>query len=134
MAVSPDITREILGHIQDNRVMPKSLPGVDPEDLHNEFTRLWRKGLITSDREPIVTGIDNVVRDVIEPRPRLFGRDRRRQNNRKPARCQAITVSGLTMTRTLLHAGQRRRSRTQNIRLWISSRGRECFRLNTASC
>ena len=56
MAVSPDITREILRHIQDNRVMPKSLPGVDPEDLHNEFTRLWRKGLITSDREPIVTG------------------------------------------------------------------------------
>ena len=46
MAVSPDITREILCHIQDNRVMPKSLPGVDPEDLHNEFTRLWRKGLI----------------------------------------------------------------------------------------
>ena len=67
MAVSPDITREILRHIQDNRVMPKSLPGVDSEDLHNEFTRLWRKGLITSDREPIVTGIDNVVRDVIEP-------------------------------------------------------------------
>ena len=67
MAVSPDITREILRHIQDNRVMPKSLPGVDSEDLHNEFTRLWRRGLITSDREPIVTGIDNVVRDVIEP-------------------------------------------------------------------
>ena len=67
MAVSPDITREILRHIQDNHVMPKSLPGVDSEDLHNDFTRLWRKGLITSDREPIVTGIDNVVRDVIEP-------------------------------------------------------------------
>ena len=67
MAVSPDITREILRHIQDNRVMPKSFPGVDSEDLHNEFTRLWRRGLITSDREPIVTGIDNVVRDVIEP-------------------------------------------------------------------
>ena len=26
--------------------------------------------------------------------PRLFGRERRRQNNRKPARCQATTVSG----------------------------------------
>ena len=75
MAVSPDITREILRHIQDNRVMPKSLPGVDSEDLHNEFTRLWRNGLITSDREPIVTGIDNVVRDVIEPRLTDEGRD-----------------------------------------------------------
>ena len=43
-------------------------------------------------------------------------------------------VSGLTMTRTLLHAGQRRRSRTQNIRSWISRRGRGCFRLSTPSC
>ena len=75
MAVSPDITREILRHVQDNRVMPKSLPGVDPEDLHNEFTRLWRRGLITSDREPIVTGIDSVVRDVIEPRLTDEGKD-----------------------------------------------------------
>ena len=75
MAVSPDITREILDHIHDNRAMPKSLPGVDPEDLHNEFTRLWRKGLITSDREPIVTGTDNVVRDVIEPRLTDEGKD-----------------------------------------------------------
>jgi hypothetical protein len=75
MAVSPDITREILRHIQGKSVMPKSLPGVDPEDLHNEFTRLWRKGLITSDREPIVTGIDNVVRDVIEPRLTGEGKD-----------------------------------------------------------
>src|SRR5262245_5015634 len=35
--------------------------------------------------------------------PRLFGRERRRQNNGKPARCQATTVSGLTMIRMLLH-------------------------------
>ena len=75
MAVSPDATREILRHIQDNGTMPKTLPGVDREDLHNEFTRLWRKGLITSDREPIVTGIDAVVRDVIEPRLTDEGRD-----------------------------------------------------------
>jgi len=75
MAVSPDVTREILRYIQDSGAMPKILPGVDQEDLHNEFTRLWRKGLITSDREPIVTGMDAVVRDVIEPRLTDEGRD-----------------------------------------------------------
>ena len=75
MAVSPDATREILRHIQANGTMPKSIPGLDREDLHNEFTRLWRKGLITSDREPIVTGLDAVVRDVIEPRLTDEGRD-----------------------------------------------------------
>ena len=75
MAVSSEITREILRHIQANGTMPKTLPGVDEEDLHNEFTRLWRRGLITSDREPIVTGIDNVVRDVIEPRLTDEGKD-----------------------------------------------------------
>jgi hypothetical protein len=32
--------------------------------------------------------------------PSLFGRERRRQNNRNPTRCQATTVSGLTITRT----------------------------------
>jgi hypothetical protein len=68
MAISPDISREILRHIKANGTMPESLPGVDQEDLHNEFTRLWRAGLITSDREPIVTGTDHIVRDVIEPR------------------------------------------------------------------
>ena len=66
--------------------------------------------------------------------PRVFGCEHRRQNNLKPARCQATTVSGLTMTRTFLHAGQRRRSRIQNIRSWTRSRGRGCFRLSTPSC
>jgi hypothetical protein len=75
MAVSPDVTREILQYIQDTGAMPKTLPGVDQEDLHNAFTILWRKGLITSDREPIVTGLDGVVRDVIEPRLTDEGRD-----------------------------------------------------------
>ena len=75
MAVSPDTTREILRHIQANGTMPQSIPGLDREDLHNEFTRLWRKGFITSDREPIVTGLDAVVRDVIEPRLTDEGRD-----------------------------------------------------------
>ena len=75
MAVSPDTTREILRHIQANGTMPQSIPGLDREDLHNEFTRLWRKGLITSDREPIVTGLDAVVRDVIDPRLTDEGRD-----------------------------------------------------------
>jgi hypothetical protein len=75
MAVSPDATREILRHIQANGTMPQSIPGLDREDLHNEFTRLWRKGLITSDREPIVTSLDAVVRDVIDPRLTDEGRD-----------------------------------------------------------
>ena len=67
MPVSPDVTREILQYIQDTGAMPNTIPGVDQEDLYNEFTTLWRKGWITSDREPIVT-MDAVVRDVIEPR------------------------------------------------------------------
>jgi hypothetical protein len=75
MAVSPDATREILRHIQANATMPESIPGLDREDLHNEFTRLWRKGLITSDREPIVTGLDAVVLDIIDPRLTDEGRD-----------------------------------------------------------
>ena len=66
--------------------------------------------------------------------PRLLGRDRRRQNKRKPARCQATTVSGLTMTRTWLHPGQSRRSRVQNTRSRIRSRARGCFRLSTPNC
>ena len=68
MPVSPDVTREILQYIQDTGAMPKTIPGVDREDFHNEFTTLWRKGWITSDREPIVSGMDPVVRGVIEPR------------------------------------------------------------------
>lgn len=75
MAVSPDVTREILQYIQDTGAMPKTIPGVDQEDLHNEFTTLWRKGWITCDREPIVTGMDAVVRDVIEPRLTQEARD-----------------------------------------------------------
>ena len=38
--------------------------------------------------------------------PSLLARERRHQNRRKPARFQATTVSGLTMTRTLVHACQ----------------------------
>jgi hypothetical protein len=75
MAVSSEITREILLHIEANGTMPKTIPGVDQEDLHNEFTRLWHKKLITSDREPIVTGLDAIVRDVIEPRLTDEGRE-----------------------------------------------------------
>ena len=59
--------------------------------------------------------------------PRLFGRVRRRQNKRKPARCQATTVSGLTMTRTLLLAGQRRRSRIQIFDPGFSAEGEDAF-------
>ncbi len=47
---------------------------------------------------------------------------------------EATTVSGLTRTRTWLHAGQSRRSRIQNIRSWIRGRARGCFRLSTPSC
>jgi VWFA-related protein len=66
----------------------------------------------------------------VEHRPGYFAS----KNNRKPARCQATTVSGLTMTSTLLHAGQSLRSRIQNIRSWIRSRGRGWFRLSMPSC
>src|SRR5215831_1076536 len=64
--------------------------------------------------------------------PNRFTRDRRRQNSRKPARCQATTVCGLTMTRTLSHAGQSRRRNIQNSRSWMRSRGRGLLSLQYA--
>jgi hypothetical protein len=75
MAVSPDATREILQYIHDNRAMPKTIPGVDLKDLQNEFTRLWCKGLVTSDLAPVMTGLAAVVRDVIAPRLTEEGQD-----------------------------------------------------------
>jgi hypothetical protein len=66
--------------------------------------------------------------------PGHIGRGSRRQKGRNPARCQATTVSGLTMTRTLLHEGYSRRKRTRNIRSWSRSRGRGFFRLSAPSC
>jgi hypothetical protein len=55
-------------------------------------------------------------------------------NNRKQARCQAITVSGLTMMRAFFQPGQSRSSRIQNMRSRIPKRGRGVFLLSTPSC
>jgi hypothetical protein len=58
---------------------------------------------------------------------RLFGRERRRQNKRKPARCQATMVSGLTMTGTLLHAEQRRGAESKIFDPGFGVEGEEFF-------
>jgi hypothetical protein len=50
--------------------------------------------------------------------PGFFARDLKRQNKRNPAWCQETTVSGLTMTRTVLHPGHK--SAKQNPKRSIS--------------
>ena len=66
--------------------------------------------------------------------PMLLGRDRNRQKRRKPARCQATTVSGLTTIRAWLHKGQNGRRRIQNARSCLLRRGRGVFLFSTPSC
>jgi hypothetical protein len=61
-------------------------------------------------------------------------RDRHRQYHRKPARCQATTVSGLTIRRTLFQPDQKRRSAIQNSRSKEFKGGRGRFRLRMATC
>src|SRR4051794_16784257 len=67
-------------------------------------------------------------------RPTRFRRDRRVQNRRYPARCQKITVSGLTRMSASDQFVQIRRTTTQNRRSNGFSLGRGCLRLYTASC
>ena len=52
----------------------------------------------------------------IRGRPTLPLRDLRRQNSRKPFRCQRITVSGLTITSADCHSSQSLDSPTQKTR------------------
>ena len=51
-----------------------------------------------------------------------------------PQRCQRMTVSGFTMTRTLSQSVQILRNSTQNPRSTFESRGRFTERRRTASC
>ena len=62
------------------------------------------------------------------------GRDRQRQKRRKPARCQPITVSGFTRTRTSVQRGQHWRRAVQKSRSKDFNFGRGRFRFRTASC
>ena len=62
------------------------------------------------------------------------GRDRHRQNRRKPSRCQRTTVSGCTTTRTSAHRDQSRRRKTQKSRSVVDSRGRGLRSARTATC
>ena len=64
----------------------------------------------------------------------LFRLEIQLQNRRKPLRCQATTVSGLTMINTRCQSFQLLDSHTQKRRSVLRSRGRGHFRLNTASC
>jgi len=57
------------------------------------------------------------------------GRERNRQYNRNPVRCQPTTVSGLTMSSVLLHRCQIADRTTQNSRLRGVKCGRGCFTL-----
>lgn len=62
------------------------------------------------------------------------GRERHRQYQRQPARCQATTVSGLTTTSTSDHSGQRLRSVVQNKRSKQFQADRPRLRFRTAVC
>ncbi len=56
------------------------------------------------------------------------------QYRRKPARCHAMTVSGLTMRSASLQPDQNRWSAIQNSRSKEFNGGRGRFRLRTATC
>src|ERR1039457_1509510 len=56
------------------------------------------------------------------------------QYNLNPARCQRITVSGWTRSKTRFHSDHTRRKRTQNNLSESLKRGFGCFRPKTASC
>ena len=56
------------------------------------------------------------------------------QYKRKPARCQRITVSGVTTIRACSHPDQNRRTATQNNLSNGLRQGRRRRRFNTASC
>jgi ribosomal protein S8 len=64
--ISTDTLQEILRHIQNNGSMPKELPGVEEEELHNHFTHLWNNGFIDGFKA-VTTGMDKIVRDVVKP-------------------------------------------------------------------
>ena len=65
---------------------------------------------------------------------RALCRERHVQYSLKPARCQATTVSGWTMTSARFHPGQNRRNTTQKTLSGAVSLGRECPALKTLSC
>ena len=67
-------------------------------------------------------------------RPGLRRRLFQVQYRLNPQRCQRMTVSGFTMTRTLSQSVQILRNSTQNTRSTFESRGRFTERRRTASC
>ena len=66
----------------------------------------------------------------VRPGPRLF----HRQRALNPLRCQATTVSGLTMTQQLDHRFQTRQRNDQKIRSAFPILGRSTERRRTLSC
>ena len=69
----------------------------------------------------------------------IFGRperrrERKRQHQRNPARCQPTTVSGFTTTSTLAHCDHQRRRPIQNRRSHGLIWGRGFLRLRTPTC
>src|SRR5215472_15903145 len=62
------------------------------------------------------------------------GRERQRQYNRKPVRCQPTTVAGCTITKASAHPDQNRRRVVQKNRSRRFNCRRGRFRLRTASC
>ena len=67
-------------------------------------------------------------------RPLPFFLEIQVQKRRKPLRCQPMTVSGLTRSKTFRQFGQVHKSQTQNQRSVARSRGRGNCLFITASC
>ena len=115
-------------------------PGEDDET--HSLSEIWKPSFSSS---PWILGapqpefsrarrrISSRISCVICGRP-LCGRERQRQYSRKPARCQPMTVSGFTMTRTSAQRDQERRRVVQKnlSSRFKMSRGR--LRFSTATC
>ncbi len=76
----------------------------------------WTRGAPHSGFSRVMRRISVLTSPGTGGRPRRRGRHFHAHRARKPLWCQAITVSGLTMTTASRHRGQRRYSKSQIIR------------------
>jgi hypothetical protein len=77
--------------------------------MSNELANGNAQRVLTEQNHALQAGLlyaadEALASSVIFGRPPI-GRERHRQERRKPVRCQPITVSGFTMTRTSLPVG-----------------------------
>ena len=94
----------------------------------------WMRGAPQSGLARAMVRTSSASSDPMRGRPVRPRRDFQVQNERKPFRCQRITVSGRTMWSASRHPAQRRESQTQKARSSDPNRGRFDRRRSRASC